>query len=247
MSQQIASIERATLAAVPPSQTEEIPGWLMALDRGTVGRAHSAVPLAHGIPKPGVAALIAHTYAMHGLSAVYRLPRIDAFDDFRADLVQAGFKSSKPTLTQIGDVLDMSALTPVRPGQVEVSPTPGADWGEIFLGEGFDPVDGASRLEVLRRARNSVFASIYRDGRVAAVGSACFDGGWAGVNGMRTAPAYRGKGLASLIMAELAWHARERGISRAFLQVEETNKRAQALYKRAGFATAWTSEYWRAD
>ena len=196
MSQQIASIERATLAAVPPSHTEEIPGWLMALDRGTVGRAHSAVPLAHGIPKPGVAALIAHTYAMHGLSAVYRVPRIDAFDDFRADLVQAGFKSSKPTLTQIGDVLDMSALTPVRPGQVEVSPTPGADWGEIFLGEGFDPVDGASRLEVLRRARNSVFASIYRDGRVAAVGSACFDGGWAGVNGMRTAPAYRGKGLA---------------------------------------------------
>ena len=218
MSQQIASIERATLAAVPPEQLEEIPGWLMGLDKGTVGRAHSAVPLSHGMPRPGISGLIEHTYAMHGLQAVFRVPRTDAFDDFRKDLQEGGYVSSKPTLTQIGDVLDMAALVPARPGEVEVSSTPGDDWGTLLLGEGFDPVDGASRLEILRRAKDSVFVSVYRDGKIAAVGSACFAGGWAGVNGMRTAPAWRGKGLASRIIAELAYEARQRRIARSAME-----------------------------
>ena len=43
----IEAIERATLDAVPPEQTAVLDGWLLGLDRGTVGRAHSAVPLTH--------------------------------------------------------------------------------------------------------------------------------------------------------------------------------------------------------
>jgi len=44
----IEAIERATLAAVAPERIEALSGWLLPLDPGTVGRAHSAVPLHHG-------------------------------------------------------------------------------------------------------------------------------------------------------------------------------------------------------
>src|SRR5688572_17123458 len=47
----VESIERATLAAMPPSASEEHEGWLLAFDPGTVGRAHSAVPLRHEAPE----------------------------------------------------------------------------------------------------------------------------------------------------------------------------------------------------
>jgi ribosomal protein S18 acetylase RimI-like enzyme len=127
---------------------------------------------------------------------------------------------------------------------IDLAPWPDEGWAAVLLGEGFDPVDGASRLAILRRASESVFASVRVQGRVAAVGSACFSHGWCGIHGMRTAPAYRGRGLASSILAALAAEAQRRGIARAFLQVEEGNP-AQALYARAGFATAWVYAYWQ--
>jgi hypothetical protein len=44
----IESLERATLDAVAPETVESLPGWLFPIDRTTIGRAISAVPLRHG-------------------------------------------------------------------------------------------------------------------------------------------------------------------------------------------------------
>ena len=46
----VAAIERATLQAVSPERVEALPGWLLPIDHGTVGRAKSAVPLSHAAP-----------------------------------------------------------------------------------------------------------------------------------------------------------------------------------------------------
>jgi N-acetylglutamate synthase len=62
---------------------------------------------------------------------------------------------------------------------------------------------------------------------------------------MRTAAGQRGRGLAGCVLAALAGVAIERGITQVFLQVEEANTAAQALYLRAGFQTAWRYHYWR--
>jgi ribosomal protein S18 acetylase RimI-like enzyme len=244
MEHDVENLERATLAAVPPSAQVEVAGWLVGLDSGTVGRSHSAAPLSHESPRTALLPVIAGHYRAAGLPAIFRLPVIDAFEPVRAALRDRGFAGSKRTLVQVGSVDAMAALADGHGVGIEPSPTAG--WGDVFLGEGFDPVDGASRLAILRRATSSVFASIESDGRVAAVGSACFSHGWCGVHGMRTAPAYRGRGMASRILAALAAQAHGRGISRVYLQVEAENAKAQALYRRGGFQTAWAYEYWKA-
>jgi ribosomal protein S18 acetylase RimI-like enzyme len=69
--------------------------------------------------------------------------------------------------------------------------------------------------------------------------------GWCSIHGMRTLPAQRGRGLAARVMAGLADAATERQLTRTFLQVEEGNAAALALYCRAGFTTAWRYHYWR--
>jgi GNAT superfamily N-acetyltransferase len=239
----IAGIERATLAAVPPEAREEIGGWLVALDHGTVGRAHSAAPLAHSAPEAGAVAAVEQRYARFGTPAVFRLPEVAAFDALRADLQARAYRPSKTTLVQVARVQDMPLPTDAV---VRLAATPAAGWEQVFLGEGFDPVDGASRLAILRRGRDSVFASIEREGATLAVGSACFSEGWCGIHGMRTLPGQRKQGCAGRILAAFAQEARSRGLAQAFLQVEEGNAGARSLYARLGFATAWAYRYWKA-
>ncbi|MCG2593953.1 GNAT family N-acetyltransferase [Ramlibacter sp. XY19] len=238
----IAGIERATLAAMPPEDSEELAGWLVALDHGTVGRAHSAAPLAHAAPEARAVALVEQRYARFGTPAVFRLPEVAAFDALRADLEARGYRPSKTTLVQVARVQDMPLPTDAV---VRLSATPAASFGNVFLGEGFDPVDGASRLAILGRARDSAFASIERDGATVAVGSACFSQGWCGIHGMRTLPVQRKQGSAGRILAAFAQEARARGLQQAFLQVEEGNAVARSLYARLGFATAWAYRYWK--
>lgn len=239
----IEAIERATLAAVPPRAQETWGGWLLAFDDGTVGRCHSAAPLRHEAPPAHVLEGIGQRYAAAGLGTVLRVPQVPAFDALRAQLRHADYAACKPTLVLVGRVADMAAC-PVADVPVEIAPSAAAEWEQVFLGEGFDPVDGASRLAILRRGVASVFASVREAGRTVAVGSACLAGGWCGVHGMRTLPTHRGRGLAAAVLAALAGCARERGVQRCFLQVEERNAPARALYARHGFATRWAYTYW---
>lgn len=240
----IEAIERATLAAVPPQRQAQWGGWLLAFDDGTVGRCRSAVPLRHAAPRADALAQIERRYADEGLPPVLRVPDLAVFDALRDQLLAQGYRRCKPTLVQTGQVGDLAGAG-LRGFRVQLKKTPSAQWEQVFLGEGFDPVDGASRLAILRRGRDSVFASVRENERTVAVGSACFSAGWCGVHGMRTLRAHRGRGLAGAVLAALAQLARERGVQRCFLQVQDDNPAARSLYAARGFATAWQYAYWQ--
>jgi ribosomal protein S18 acetylase RimI-like enzyme len=244
----VEAIERATLDAVPPQATDSVGGWLLGLDAGTVGRAHSAVPLRHEgeVADAGVVALIESRYAAHGLGAVFRVPVLPSFGAVHAELAQRGYIQTKPTCTFIGTAEGMRALKAERQaqGEAELLAEPDDAWRALFLGEGFDPVDGASRVQILGRARHAAFARVRLAGNTVAAGMGSYSQGWASIHGMRTLAPHRGKGLASGILMALASEAQRRGLARVFLQVERSNTGAQALYARAGFVHVWDYAYW---
>jgi ribosomal protein S18 acetylase RimI-like enzyme len=241
----VESIERATLAAVPPRRLAEWRGWLLAFDEGTVGRCHSAVPLSHARGDSRHAGEIVARYREEGFKPVLRVPEVASFETFAAALAAAGLERGKPTLVQTGLVSDLANVSSAADCEVAVASQASAGWEEVFLGAGFDPVDGASRLGILRRSKDSVYASVREGDRTVAVGAACFSDAWCGIHGMRTAPEHRGRGLAGVVLRALAAEARARGIARCFLQTEESNRTAQALYRRAGLVTAWRYAYWQ--
>lgn len=84
-------------------------------------------------------------------------------------------------------------------------------------------------------------------GRAAvAIGRCVVDGRWAGFTAVEVAPDYRRRGLARTVMAALARQALAEGASAAYLQVEEDNPGAQALYDGLGFTTHHSYHHWRA-
>lgn len=241
------SLERATVQAVAPEQLDDtVPGWLLPMDAGTVGRAQCAVPLAHTEPDRALINTIVQRYRARGFAPAWRLPDVPSFAAFHAALGQRGFTRSQPTLTQVAAVADLLERLPARPGPAAVlDERPDAAWLAMFLGEGLDPVDGASRSRALARALGTRYASLREQGLTLACGAASFGHGWLGVHGMRTAAAQRGRGLAGSVMRAMALEAQGRGIGRVFLQVDAGNTPALSLYKRLGFETAWGYAYWR--
>ena len=244
--QDIEAIERATIAAVSPEAVQALDGWLLPFDGGTVGRAKSAVPLSHSaINSVAAGALLERLqaqYASQNLPCMLRLADVDGFAPLRHVLTQHGYVSSRPTWVQVGTVDAMRQVCAQAPADVDNAPD--AAWAALFLGEGFDPVDGASRVRSLSRAQGSAYASLRQEGKTVAAGAGAFSHGWASVHGMRTAVGYRGQGLAGRVLAALAQAAAQKGLRRVFLQVEASNPAAQALYRRAGFETAWSYMYW---
>ena len=208
-----------------------------------IGRAHSAAPLIHAAPRAGTLRELERRYGAQGLRTVLRLPQVAAFDGLRRELAAGGYAPAKPTFVQTAALAAVAARAPAHE-EVVLAGTPGPGWEQVFLGEGFDPADGASRLAILRRGTHSLFASVQREGRTVAVGAACLSHGWCGIHAMRTLPAWRGQGLASAIVGALLAAARERGLAQTFLQVEQANAAARSLYARLGYATAWGCTYW---
>ncbi len=244
----VEAIERNTVQAVAPEQVDEgLPGWLLPMDRGTVGRAQCAVPLSHAAPDPALIDTIAERYRARGFAVAWRLPDLPEWGAFVETLGERGFTRTQPTQTHIAEAAELLRRLPDPPQGIELrlADTPDAAWLAMFLGEGLDPVDGASRSRALSRAVGTRFASLSEAGHTLACGAASFSHGWLGVHGMRTAARQRGRGLAGMVLRAMAGEALRRGIPRVFLQVTADNAPALALYQRAGFQLAWSYAYWR--
>ncbi|MDH6592073.1 ribosomal protein S18 acetylase RimI-like enzyme [Variovorax sp. TBS-050B] len=241
----VEAIERATVAAVSPAAVEELDGWLLPFDEGSVKRAKSAVPLAHAEVRERTLDRIEDRYDSRQLVPLLRIADEACFDGLRAELERRHYVGDSPTCVQIGTARRMRAVAAADAKLAEVEATPDEAWAALFLGEGFDPVDGAHRVRALSRAAGSLYASVREGRRTVAAGAMAFGHGWASVHGMRTDASQRGRGLAGRVLAGLAEAALARGVERVFLQVDAQNPAAHALYRRAGFATRWQYRYWQ--
>jgi len=239
----IQAIERATLMAVAPEAVVEWNGWLLPFDHGTIGRAKAAVPLRHAPVPIDVIDTLEARYAEQGLPCTLRIADVPAFAPFIDELQRRGYVGAKATLVQTASAQRMQQVSSGIPATVGRQPDDA--WAALFLGEGFDPVDGANRVRALSRAPDSRYASVREGGRTLACGTVALGYGWASVHGMRTDAAHRGQGLAGRVLAGIAQSALAEGFERVFLQVEAHNPAAHALYRRAGFETAWGYCYWQ--
>jgi len=160
-----------------------------------------------------------------------------------AALDHRGWGSRPLTLVQTARMSTLLEATPARTDlpQVELADTPTDAWYAMVAEHKGSLPPTAKR--VLTGVRDAVFASVLdAGGEPIAVARGVVTGPdrWLGLALIQTAPAARRRGLAAHVMRAIGHWGLQRGSSRAYLQVEERNAGAVALYQKLGFSTHHT-------
>jgi GNAT superfamily N-acetyltransferase len=175
-------------------------------------------------------------YAGFGVATRFQVSPHVCPADLDATLADRGYRWHSPMSLQTAPTMAVQALARTDGPRVRLSPTPTTAWFEPWYaghGHGSHPQLEWEMLD--RITQQSAYASAFDGDEVIAVGRAVADTGWAGVFGMATLPAARGRGAARSILAALADWASARGAVGMYLQVERDNDPAVRLYNRNCF------------
>jgi GNAT superfamily N-acetyltransferase len=222
----------------PPFETQPLGDWVLRWSDGATGRANSVrVAGTPGRPLPEALAVVTRWYAERGGPPLLQLPEPSAYD---ARLDAAGWGVARRTVLRTGTSADvLAAATQDSPADLRVlrAEQPTADLLAL-VDPGIDPV---ALTRILTAPRERVFVEV-RDstgallgtGRASATAGVAGSGRWAGVTSIATVPAARRRGIATLVMAELARWALEHDCPRIYLQSLAANASAAGLYERLG-------------
>jgi GNAT superfamily N-acetyltransferase len=235
----IVEIELAADAAWPAPTRARLGDWILRAADGWTGRGNSALPI--GDPGRSIEEAIdavAAWYADHGLTPKVNvpLPYAQAVDEA---LAARGWQHRQPTLVMTAALRAVRAAVPTHddPRPVRLGTEPSDDWLAIAAGRKGGLPDAARHL--ITAVDQVRFAEVYADnGELIAIARGTVTAHvWFGVFLVEVVPSARRTGLARHVVGTLAEWATQAGATRAYLQVEQRNTAAVALYSTLGFRT----------
>jgi N-acetylglutamate synthase len=239
--QTMTDLERVAAAHWRGTQEEWLGDWLLRAAGGFTGRANSALPLGDpGLPLDDALAVVTRWYRDRGLPAMIAVPMPLEADgpgrELDEHLAQRSWPARPgPAFVMVADLpLALPADGPAAGPAVLLSPEPDDFWAARYHYRGQEHLPPVAR-RVLTSAREQFFVSIRDGGEVLAIARLSIADGWAGLTAVEVHPGHRRQGLGGAITAAACRVAQQRGIPRAFLQVEVDNAPARALYRRLGF------------
>ncbi|WP_410821912.1 GNAT family N-acetyltransferase [Micromonospora sp. 050-3] len=242
----VVALEQAADEAWPAPTRGRLGDWLLRSAEGWTGRANSALPI--GDPDRPLAAAVdavERWYAELGQPAWINTP-LPLAAPVGAELDARGWGTRPPTLVQTAP-LPLPASTPAGgeadgwgSAVIELATAPSDEWLAIAAGRKGGLPDAARH--VLTAVDQVRFAHVYADGALVGVGRGTVtgQGRWLGLSLIEVVPAVRRQGLARRVIHELASWGASAGATHVFLQVEQRNAAAIALYQRLGLVTHHT-------
>lgn len=237
-------VEEVGLNALQTQRQFFYDGWLLRVSPGKARRARSVnAHFGSSLPLATKIRYCERVYEERHLPVLFRMTPFVQPPDLADALAARGYEAFDTTLVQ---VVPLSAPPEAEmPDDFDVVNPPLAAFADAVavLQEASREQRDAYYERMLNtpQAMRALLAHV--DGRPVGVGTVMLEDGLAGIFSMATLPDLRGRGVARAILARLLIWAWEHGATHAYLQVDEANHPALAVYRRFGFATAYTYHY----
>jgi GNAT superfamily N-acetyltransferase len=238
------ALELAAAAGWPAAERADLGDWWLRASAGWTNRGNSALPIGDpGLPTGDAIGAVEAWYRDRQLPPKITVP-LPLLARLDAELDRRGWTASPPTLVRTAPLATMLAGTPARPdlAPVQLSSAPTPEWLAVAAARKKSLPDVA--LKVLTAVAHVRFAHWYgQSGALLATARGVVadpERRYLGVGLVEVAEPARRRGLAKHLMRALAEWAVDLGARDAYLQVEEHNSAAVALYDSLGFATHHT-------
>jgi GNAT superfamily N-acetyltransferase len=237
-------VEEVGLNALQTQRQLFYDGWLLRVSPGKARRARSVnAYFGSSLPLGQKIDYCERLYAQRDLPVLFRITPFLQPSDLPAALAARGYEAFDTTLVQLMR-LERPPESPDASGFVVTAPAADAFADAVALLQGSSAQQRNAYFERLKESPLKTRALLaHIDGRPVGVGTIMLEDGLAGVFSMVTAPDMRARGVASAILASLLTWAWEHGAAHAYLQVDGENHRALGVYRKFGFATAYTYHY----
>lgn len=242
-------VEDASLNASAPPQQRWLDGWIVRLSPGKAKRARCINAVAQGLrPPQDKLAECEALFREAGLPLVVRVTPFTQPAALDGLLAARGWPLFDDTRVMVRP--DALPAGEAPPSACPEGLTEALEGPEAYA-RAVGALRGSSPLEIEAHAQRLAFSPVpytglvWRgaDGAVQVCGQFAREGDLVGLYDIFTAPAARGRGLATRLCAALLAQARDEGARHAYLQVDAANAAARQVYRRLGFVDAYSYHY----
>jgi GNAT superfamily N-acetyltransferase len=244
-------LDELAARATAPARVEPLGGWkLRASPDAPFRRANSVLPngdLPADTTLEGAIDAVERFYEAHRLRTRFQVSPAARPAGLDHALERRGYEIEAPVVVMCAGATIVLGRTR---GEGRVTGDRGKRaWERAHAALHGDNQDARERVLAYGRALNAVStpaAAVVappEPGAAVALGFAVAERGWTGIFGMGTRREARRRGAATAVLHTLARWAVEQDSARLYLQVEEDNAAARALYSRAGFVDAYHYHY----
>lgn len=239
---QLERIEEVALNAWPAPRQIIYDGWLLRFASGYTKRANSITPLyPSSIPFDEKITHCERMYNLAGIPPLFRLPEPFAPDGLIPALEKTGYKAFDPTLVLGREVHVLDGGS----NDVEVRQMEKDAWLCLradLTGKSLAKWKKHGEILTTIVPRKALFG-LFANGKPLACGMGVVEGSLLGFFSLLTTPTERQKGYGRKMMQVLTnWGVKE-GANYGYLQVEDDNEPAKAMYARLGFSLVYKYTY----
>lgn len=238
LSQRIIELEKLSDITWPADRTIEYGKWRIRLSDGFTLRANSVLPIgaaAFGEPPVDIALAVEHIksiYLENKLTPAFNIP-VPMYEELDKFLDVEGWRKKVSVNFLIRDIGPSDVVTHPE-FSFELLDQPSQLWLQA---------QSDHAIEKLMRRYPARYGALKSGEQVIAVGRIATHGSWAIVTRLFVEPAYRGNGMAKLLMNHLLAAASSDGATKIALQVDDDNGAALALYQSMGFKVHHNCSY----
>lgn len=239
---EIRRLEELGMNAWVPLKTQLLNGWVLRFAEGYTKRANSVSPL-YETDKEIEKQIESceRIYRQKGQKTIFKLTEENSLHSLDTMLSEKGYEAIDHTSVQL---CDLEKRDYEKQLNVKIYQNREEEWILDFCRISNKKTEEMPIIkEMLLRIPSDVyFCSIEENGKVIACGMGVLEEKFVGVFDIVTDIEYRRQGFGEKIVTEILRLGKEKGATKAYLQVVDSNEPAKTLYNKLGFQE--TYKYW---